>query len=59
MENLYRRALDAAGYLDEPATEEAVRECFSDYVDACYWADVYADELDEIATADMCRALLA
>ncbi|MFD0717679.1 hypothetical protein [Paenibacillus sp. GCM10027626] len=55
---MYRKALDAAGYGHEPATEAAVRECFADYVAAGYWADVYIDELDEIQTIDMARALM-
>ncbi len=59
MEDLYRQSLDAAGYGHEEATEENVRSCFADYVDAGYWSNLSIDdELEEISTPDMCRALI-
>jgi len=64
MTNLIRQALDAAGYTDEPATEEALRGCFLDYVAAGYWRDLdFEDviaEIDEgtITTDQMIRALI-
>ena len=64
MTNLIRQALDAAGYTDEPATEEALRGCFLDYVVAGYWRDLdFEDviaEIDEgtITTDQMIRALI-
>lgn len=58
MEYKYRRVLDAAGYHHVPATEKNVRECFMDYVDAGYWSNLHLDDVDEITTEEMCRALL-
>jgi len=64
MTGLIRQALDAAGYTDEPATEEALRGCFLDYVACGYWSDldfedVVADLEEGVITTDqMIRALL-
>ena len=49
-----RRALDAAGYTDSPATATALRECWEDYADAL---GVDLDDEDP-TTEDMCRDLL-
>jgi len=46
-----RAALDAAGYYSEPATEEALRSCFLDYVAAGYWRDLSLED----ALADIQR----
>lgn len=54
----YRKALDRAGYHDTEATEKNVRECFSDYVDTGFFADLTLEEVDEISTEEICRALL-
>lgn len=58
MENKYRKALDVAGYQHVQATEKNVRECFKDYVDARCWSNLQLDDVDEITTEEMCRALL-
>jgi hypothetical protein len=54
-----RQALDAAGYNHEPATEEAVRSCFLDFVYSGYWYNLNYDDddLNEISIKDICRAL--
>lgn len=57
MNDLYRKALDAAGYDHEEATEENVRICFMDYVDAGYWSNLDADSVEDISVYDMCIAL--
>lgn len=57
--SILRQALDAAGYNQEPATEEAVRNCFADYVDAGFWSNLTnEDDLDDIEINDICRALM-
>lgn len=63
MSDLYRRALAAAGYgayreYDGAELEEAVRECFVDYVDAGAWADLTLDDLDDITLAEMAKAII-
>lgn len=58
---LIRRALDAAGYTDAPATESELRICYGEYVDALRTGldDALYNDLDEErSVADMCRALL-
>lgn len=54
---LYARVLEKGGYNVEP-TEQAVREMFSDYVDCGYFSNVALDDIEEIHTADICRAFL-
>lgn len=58
MESMYRRALDAAGYNHVRATEKNVRECFKDYVDAGYWSNLEFDDVDELTTEEIYRALI-
>lgn len=50
-----RQVLDAAGYTESPATEEALRQCFTDYADAGVFG-LTADE-EEFTPAEMIRAL--
>lgn len=58
-----RSALDTAGYTHEPATEEALKACFLDYVAAGYFADLDLEdcmaeiENGAITTTDMIRSL--
>ncbi len=52
---MIRRALDAAGYNEEPATEGALRSCFRDYVDCGAWNNVELDDIDEYSIKDICR----
>lgn len=48
-DTMIRQALDAAGYYDDPATEEALINCFLDYVAAGYWRDLdYIDAQEDI-----------
>ncbi|AIQ15261.1 hypothetical protein [Paenibacillus durus] len=55
---LIRRALDAAGYTHEPATPEALRNCFADYIDAGVWINLELEDMDELTIADMARGLI-
>lgn len=55
---MYRQALDAAGYHHAPPTDQAVRECFVDYVDAGFWSNVDLEDVKDISTGDMCREFL-
>lgn len=56
--DLYTRALAAAGYDDSDPTEEAVRECFSDYVDSGYWQDMTQEDTEGLTVTQMARALI-
>lgn len=54
-----RRALDAAGYTyDGDPTEEQLRECFGDYVDAGIWSDLSLNDIEGLSVAEMCKALI-
>lgn len=44
MSDRIREALDAAGYDQEPATDDALRECFLDYAAAGYWRDLTLED---------------
>lgn len=55
---LYRRALDRAGYTHAEADQESVKECFGDYVAAGYWSNLDLDDLEGITVLEMCEALL-
>lgn len=57
---LFRKALDAAGYNHEPATEEAVRSCFADYVVAGYWSNLSYEDIEDdgITVTSMCYSLI-
>jgi hypothetical protein len=55
---LYAKTLDVAGYGHEDPTEENVRNCFADYVDAGIWRNLNLEDCEEITTADMCAALI-
>lgn len=60
MIDLYRKALDAAGYQHDEATSENVRSCFLDYVAAGYWSNLTMDDddLTDITVFEMCIALI-
>lgn len=58
MEELYRKALDRAGYTHAEANGENVRECFEDYVDAGYWTNINHEDMEDMTTIEMCQALL-
>lgn len=58
MESLIRKALDAAGYIHEPATEEALRECFADYVDAGFWSNVDIEDIADFSAVEICREFI-
>lgn len=53
-----RRALDAAGYLYDEPTPEALRECFADYVDAGVWGNLSLEDIDSLSIADMSNAII-
>lgn len=53
---IYRRVLDIAGYEHEEPTEDNVRGCFSDYVDSGFWSNLDLEDVEEITTAEICRA---
>ena len=56
---MIRSALDAAGYSYEGVpTDEDLRECFTDYVDAGIWKDLSLDDIDGLSIADMAQALI-
>lgn len=56
---IYRLALDAAGYTHAEATAENVIDCFTDYVAAGYFADLdMYDDLSDIDIYMMCAALI-
>lgn len=50
--DLIRRALDRAGYTQEEPTEANLRECFADYVDSGFFADI---TLSDAKTIDIER----
>lgn len=54
----FRIVLDEAGYYDSPATEEAVREMFADYVDGGYWSNVDTDDVEDYSTQEICSWFL-
>lgn len=58
MQDYYRKVLDAAGYIHDEPTEENVRNCFADYVDAGYWRDIDMDDIEDITIDQMCYNLL-
>lgn len=54
-----REALDAAGYYHEPATDNALRECFLDYVDAGIWRDLdLNDAYEAIQRGDITKKMM-
>lgn len=55
---LIRRALDAAGYNHEPATPEALRNCFADYIDAGIWNNLELEDIDDLSIAEMSWGLI-
>lgn len=55
---IYRIVLDTAGYTDKPATEEAVRDMFADYVDAGYFSNLFPEDVDGISTQEICHWFL-
>lgn len=55
---LIRSALNLAGYNHEPATPEALRGCFADYIDAGVWINLELGDKDELTIADMARGLI-
>jgi predicted transport protein len=56
--DLIRKALDAAGYHHSPATEQALLECFKDYVDAGYWSNLDSEDVEDLTVTEMCRGLM-
>lgn len=52
-----RQALDLAGYVDSPATLEALQACFIDYADSGVWSDLDAECAVNVDPAMMARAL--
>lgn len=60
MEELIKRALNAAGYVAAP-TMDNLQECFADYAAAGVWRNLDPmdeEEIAEISLEDMCRALI-
>lgn len=55
---VYRLTLDVCGYTDSPPTEEAVRECFVDYVAAGYFENLEMDDVNELEITAICRNLI-
>lgn len=56
---IFRLTLDVCGYFDTPATEEAVRACFADYVDCGVFSNVdNEDDLSEFGITEICRSLI-
>lgn len=58
MKDYYRKVLDAAGYHHAEPTEQNVRSCFADYVDAGVWRDIDMDDIEDITIDQMCFNLL-
>lgn len=56
--NLFRLALDAAGYYDDEATEQNVRKCLLDYVDAGVFRDLTCDDVDDLTPREMAIGLI-
>ena len=56
--HLFAYVLELAGYDSSEPTEENVRECFLDYVDAGYWRDLTQEEQEPhvISIEEICRA---
>lgn len=59
MNELIRKALDAAGYDHQEATEENLRDCFEDYVVAGVWHDVDREDIDDLTIEEMANGLIA
>lgn len=57
---LIRRALDASGYADAPATERELRICYDEYADALVTplAEAMYNTGEALTVAQKCRALL-
>jgi hypothetical protein len=55
---MYRIVLDEAGYFHTPATEQVVRDCFADYVDAGHWSNLDSDDIEDFSTEEICVAFL-
>lgn len=57
---LIRRALDAAGYADAPATVEELRICYDEYASALVTplAEAMYNTDEALTVAQKCRALL-
>lgn len=64
LEEMVRRALDAAGYTEAPTTTAALVSCFIDYAAAGYWQNIdYVEVQEEISEGIMtvpmmCKALI-
>lgn len=55
---LIRRALDAAGYHDSPATPEALASCLYDYADAGVFRNLDSEEVEELTVEEMAYGLI-
>lgn len=55
---LFRKALDMAGYHGQAATAENVRKCLSDYVDAGVFRDMDLSDINEYTPEEMARGLI-
>lgn len=57
-DSIIRQALDRSGYGHVHESEEALIECFKDYVDSGIWQDLTLDDINDITIEEMCRALM-
>lgn len=58
MNSLYRAALDAAGYCHLDATDQNVRDCFIDYVDAGVFSNLSIEDVDDLTLQEMAAGLI-
>lgn len=49
-------ALKKAGYDHMQPTEDNLKECFIDYVDAGYWWNIDAEDVENITISEMIQA---
>ena len=54
-----RKSLDCAGYTHAPATLEALRECFMDYVASGYFCDLdYVDAKEQVESGEITEDMM-
>jgi hypothetical protein len=58
MTDLFRLALDAAGYYDNEATEQNVRDCLLDYIDAGVFRNLDSEDVDDLTPQEMASGLI-
>lgn len=57
-EELIRRALDACGYQESPATPEALASCLYDFADAGVFRNLGPEDVEDLTVDEMAWGLI-